>query len=79
MSDWKQEIRRRLAGLSIEPTREAEIVEELAQHLEQRYAELRAKGAIDHEASRAALVSFTAPTSRLKASAASAVMATLAG
>ncbi len=38
--NWKQEIRKRIAGLKLEPTREAEIVEELAQHLEDRYAEL---------------------------------------
>jgi len=29
--DWKPEIRQRLAGLKLEPTREAAIVEELAQ------------------------------------------------
>jgi hypothetical protein len=34
MIDWKEEIRQRLPGLKLEPTREAEIVEELAQHLE---------------------------------------------
>ena len=45
MSDWTQEIRQRLAGLNLEPAREAEIVEELAQHLEDRYAELLSRGA----------------------------------
>jgi putative ABC transport system permease protein len=40
MPDWKQEIRARLAGLKLPPTREAEIVEELSQHLEDRYREL---------------------------------------
>ena len=44
MLDWKPEIRARLAGLKLDPSREAEIVEELAQHLEDRYAELRAAG-----------------------------------
>src|SRR6476619_4245450 len=34
MLDWKAEIRRRLAGLNLSPTRELEIVEEVAQHLE---------------------------------------------
>jgi hypothetical protein len=33
MPDWKSEIRRRLAGLKLEPAREAAIVEELAQYL----------------------------------------------
>jgi len=42
--EWPEEIRRRLAGLKLAPTREAEIVEELAQHLEDRYEELLAQG-----------------------------------
>jgi putative ABC transport system permease protein len=45
MPEWKDEIRKRLAGLKLEPARENEIVEELAQHLEDRYQELRAGGA----------------------------------
>jgi hypothetical protein len=40
--EWKLEIRKRLAGLKLEPTRESEIVDELSQHLEDRYQELRA-------------------------------------
>ena len=55
MPDWKQEIRQRLANLKLEPTREAEIVEELAQHLDDRYREARAAGATADESSRAAL------------------------
>jgi putative ABC transport system permease protein len=42
--DWKEEIRRQLAGLRIAPTRESEIVEELAQHLDDRYQELLGDG-----------------------------------
>jgi len=34
MCDWKQAIRERLACLKLETAREAEIVEELSQHLE---------------------------------------------
>ncbi|HLL74582.1 MAG TPA: ABC transporter permease [Pyrinomonadaceae bacterium] len=56
MPDWKPEIRRRLSGLSLAPTREAEIVEELAQHLDDRYEELLRGGATEEEARRAALV-----------------------
>jgi len=56
MIDWKPEIRQRLAGLKLAPTREAEIVEELAQHLEDRYGELVTGGATDEQASRAVLV-----------------------
>src|SRR6266576_5763069 len=44
MPDWKKEIRERLAGLRLAPTRDAEIVEELAQHLEDYYEDLLANG-----------------------------------
>src|SRR5437867_993669 len=59
MPEWKEEIRQRLASLKLEPAREAEIVEELAQHLEDRYKELLAGGATDVEASRAALAELS--------------------
>ena len=36
MPDFTREIRRRLASMSLAPTREAEIVEELSQHLGDR-------------------------------------------
>jgi putative ABC transport system permease protein len=55
MPEWKQEIRQRLASLKLEPAREAEIVEELSQHLEDHYAELLARGVAAEEAYRAAL------------------------
>src|SRR5262249_269046 len=57
--EWKDEIRRRLASLKLEPTREAEIVEELAQHLEQRYAELIAGGKQTGEAFSLALAELS--------------------
>ncbi|HEY2392180.1 MAG TPA: ABC transporter permease [Candidatus Angelobacter sp.] len=44
MPDFKSEVRQRLARLHLEPTREAAIVEEMAQHLEQRFEELAAQG-----------------------------------
>jgi predicted permease len=53
--DWKAEIRRRLAGVKLEPTREAAIVEELAQYLDDYYAELLAGGAAEAEAYRQTL------------------------
>src|ERR1044072_6772373 len=53
MPDWRAEIRKRLAGLRLAPTREAEIVEELAQHLELLYEERLANGATEREASEA--------------------------
>jgi putative ABC transport system permease protein len=55
MHDWKKDVERRLAGLGLDPAREAEIAEELAQHLEDRYEEARSAGATDEEAYRAAL------------------------
>jgi predicted permease len=59
MPEWKEEIRRRLANVGLEPTREAEIVEELAQHLEDRYSELLAGAATDEQAYRAALAELS--------------------
>ena len=37
MPDWKDEVKRRLRGLQVSPVNEAEIVEELAQHLDDVY------------------------------------------
>src|SRR5262249_46953673 len=51
--------RQRLAGSKLEPAREAEIVEELSQHLEERYAESLARGATAEEAYRAALAELS--------------------
>ena len=50
MPNWEKEIRGRLTRLKLEPTRESEIVEELAQHLDDRYQELLADGASDTDA-----------------------------
>jgi predicted permease len=55
MLDWKKEIRPRLQGLRLAPTREAEIVEELAQHMGDRYEELLANGATKEDAWRTTL------------------------
>jgi putative ABC transport system permease protein len=55
MPDWRDEIRRRLAAARLDPAREAEIAHELEQHLDDRYAELRAEGRAAGEASRIAL------------------------
>ena len=59
MPDWKREITRRLAGLRLAPTREAEIVEELAQHLEDRYDQLILSGSAHDEAHRTVLVELS--------------------
>ena len=50
MPEWKPEILRLLASLNLAPAREAEIAEELAQHLEDRYQELLASGKTGDEA-----------------------------
>ena len=55
MPDFKQELRRRVARLNLEPTREAAIVEEMAQHLEQGFEELLAHGATEAHAEQAVL------------------------
>jgi putative ABC transport system permease protein len=55
MLDWKEEIARRLRSLNLSPAREAEIVEEVAQHLEDRYRELVSGGSKEDEARRLAL------------------------
>ena len=49
-SSWSELLRARLASLSLSPAREAEIIDELSQHLDERYEELRAGGASDPEA-----------------------------
>jgi predicted permease len=55
MPDWKPEILRRLAPLKLAPTREAEIADELSQHLEDRYQELVTSGQSEDTAFRTAL------------------------
>ncbi|MBO0858644.1 MAG: ABC transporter permease [Chloracidobacterium sp.] len=55
MPDWKPEIIRRIAGVKLEPAREAAIVEELAQYLDDCYAELLAGGAAEAETYRQTL------------------------
>ena len=56
--DWKPHIRPRLASLRLSPSREAEIAEELAQHLEDRWRELVARGATPEEAAHSAKTEF---------------------
>ncbi|MGD0227894.1 MAG: permease prefix domain 1-containing protein [Terriglobia bacterium] len=60
MPDWKEEITQQLAGLKLSATREAEIVEEVAQHIDDRYRELLAGGATEAEARRIALEEISA-------------------
>ena len=57
--DWTSDIRARLSTLSIAPAREAEIVEELTQHLDDRWHELMGKGCTPDEAARMARTEFS--------------------
>src|SRR2546425_7303443 len=59
MLEWKQEIKQRLKPLQLAPTREAAIVEELAQHLEDCYAEWLASGATEAEAHQQTLAELS--------------------
>src|ERR671913_390782 len=52
MPDWTREVRRRLSSLSLSPTREREVVEELSQHLDDRWRELMGGGASADGAAR---------------------------
>lgn len=55
---WRAHIRPRLVSLRLSPTREAEVVEELAQHLEERWRELVARGATAEDAAHTARTEF---------------------
>ena len=59
MPNWKPAIRWRLASLRLEPTREAAIVDELAAHFDDYYAELLAGGASPLEAERRTMAEFS--------------------
>jgi hypothetical protein len=54
MPDWREYVREQLPPLALPPEREAEIVEELAQHLESVYEEAMLGGASKEEARSAA-------------------------
>ena len=60
MRDWQREVRARLASLSLKPEREADIVDEIAQHLAERYREAISAGESPDEATRSALAEFRA-------------------
>src|SRR5688572_32758443 len=58
MPNWAEHLRPRLSSLRLSPAREHEIVQELSQHLEDRWHELVAGGASEDEATRLALAEF---------------------
>jgi putative ABC transport system permease protein len=55
MRDWKSEVSARLRGMNLTPEREMEIIEELSQHLEDRYQELLARGVQEPQAYQTAI------------------------
>ncbi|MEO7168711.1 MAG: permease prefix domain 1-containing protein [Chthoniobacterales bacterium] len=61
MPDFEIEIRQRLAGLNLPPERENEVVEELSQHLLDRYESAFSRGATEGEAQLEALAEMDAP------------------
>ncbi len=58
---WTTQLQARLASLRLSPAREAEIIEELSQHLDARYEELIAAGVSQDEARRLALDELLEP------------------
>jgi len=58
MPEWGPYVRPRLSALRLSATRENEVVDELSQHLEDRWRELIAGGASPDEATQWALAEF---------------------
>src|SRR6185436_13154196 len=59
--DFKALVRARIGGVPGDPLREADIVDELAQHVAEHYAELRASGVPEPDALALALAPFDDP------------------
>ena len=55
MPDWREQLKTRLMPLRLSPAREAEIVDELSQHLDDRFEQLRRDGLDDAAAQQLAL------------------------
>jgi predicted permease len=55
MPDWRHEVAKRLSDLKLAPTRESQIIEELTEHLQERYEELLSSGVSEYEAKRLTL------------------------
>ena len=59
MPNWEPHVRPRLASVHLTPSRQNEVVDELSQHLEDRWRELVAGGASPDDAERLALTDFS--------------------
>src|SRR5712692_1762500 len=55
MHDWKSLVRQRLTALCLTPAAESDLTEELAQHLENQYRELRSGASSEEDAYQKAL------------------------
>jgi predicted permease len=67
MPDWKSELEKRLAGAHLHPASEGDLIEELSQHLEDRYRELLTCG-IEPAAAQAAVLAELENLDKLPAS-----------
>jgi putative ABC transport system permease protein len=63
MPDFKFEIRKSIADLNLPPEHEEEIVEELSQHLEERFEQAQSQGASEEKAKQLALDELIQPDS----------------
>jgi putative ABC transport system permease protein len=61
MPDWKSLVRARLGDLPLDPARASDVVDELAQHVAQHYADLTASGVDEAAAVREALAPLDDP------------------
>jgi len=68
MPDFKTEIRRLIAELNLSPEQEAEIVEELSQHLEEQFEKAASEGASEEKAKQLALEELIQPFRSVRSS-----------
>ena len=61
MHDWKTLVRSRLGSLPVDPAREADIVDELAQHVAEHHRDLVTSGMDDAAALASVLAPLTSP------------------
>src|SRR3977135_2971430 len=55
MRDWRKFVQVQLAGLPLSPGTKADVVDELAAHLEETYEDLRGRGFTEEDAARRSL------------------------
>src|SRR5918996_3153741 len=58
MSDWRQEISSFIKNLNVSPAKEEEIIEELSQHLNDRYQDLTTQGIPSEQAHKTVMEEF---------------------